>query len=68
MDHRDAVHQWFSAEPQGFLSRYQLVATYRVQYCRVVVTIASELALDLQVEEMRSTSEYEHLCTVIATT
>ena len=43
-----ALHQWRSANPQGFLGRYQLDSTYQPQYGRVVVTVASELALSLE--------------------
>ena len=43
-----ALHQWHSADPQGFLGRYQLDSTYQPQYGIVVVTVVSELALDLQ--------------------
>ena len=43
-----ALHQWHSAVAQGFLGRYQLDSTYQPQYGRVVVTVVSELALDLQ--------------------
>ena len=38
-----ALHQWRSANPQGFLGRYQLDSTYQPQYGRVVVTVASAL-------------------------
>ena len=48
MGHHDALHQWHSADPQGFLGRYQLVSTYQPQYGRVVVTVVSELPLDLE--------------------
>ena len=48
MDPRDALHQWRSADPQGFLGRYQLDSTYQPLYGRVVVTVVSELALDLE--------------------
>ena len=48
MGHHDALHQWRSADPQGFLGRYQLDFTYQPQYGRVVVTVVSELALDLE--------------------
>ena len=48
MGHHGALHQWHSVDPQGFLGRYQSDATYQPQYGRVVITIVSELALDLE--------------------
>ena len=48
MGHHDDWHQWHSVDPQESLSRYLLVSTYQVQYCIAVVTVVSELALDLQ--------------------
>ena len=48
MGHHDAVHQLHSDGHLGLLSRYQLVSTYRAQYYRVLVTVVSESALDLQ--------------------
>ena len=48
MGPHDALHQWHSADPQGFPSRYRLDATYQEQCCTVVVTVVSELALDLK--------------------
>ena len=48
MGHHDAFCQCHLAEPQESLSRYLLVSTYQVQYCIAVVTVVSELALDLQ--------------------
>ena len=48
MDPHDALHQWHSADPQGFLGRYQSDSIYQPRYGRVVVTIVSELALDLE--------------------
>ena len=48
MGHHDALHQWCSADPRGFLGRYQLDSTYQPQYGRVVVAVASELAFDLE--------------------
>ena len=44
----DALHQWHSAELQGFLGRYQLDSIYQPRYGRVAVTVASELVLDLE--------------------
>ena len=48
MGPHDDWHQWHSVDPQGFLSRYQLDSTYQPWYGRVVITIVSELALDLE--------------------
>ena len=48
MGHHGAACQWLSAVAQESLGRYQLVSTYQPQYGRVVVTVVSELALDLQ--------------------
>ena len=42
MGHHDALLQWHSADPQGFLGRYQLDATYRPRYGRAVVTVVSD--------------------------
>ena len=51
MGHRDAFHQWHSADPQEFLGRYQLDSIYRPRYDIAVVTVVSELALDLERED-----------------
>ena len=48
MGHHGALHQWHSADPQGFPGRYQSDSTYQPRYGRVVVTVVSELALDLE--------------------
>ena len=56
MGHHDDLHQWHSANPQGFLGRYQLDSTCQPQYGRVVVTVVSELALDLEAK----TNSVEH--------
>ena len=48
MGRHDAFHQWHSTDPQGFLSRYQSDSTYQPWYGRVVITVVSELALDLE--------------------
>ena len=48
MGHHGALHQWHSADPQGFLGRYQLVATYQERCCIAVVIVVSELALGLE--------------------
>ena len=48
MGHHVALHQWHSADPQGFLGRYQLDSIYQPQYGRVVVTVVSELVLGLE--------------------
>ena len=48
MGPHDVLHQWHSADPQGSLGRYQLDSTYQPQYGRVVVTVVSELALNLE--------------------
>ena len=48
MGHHDTLHQWHLANLQGFLGRYQLDSTYQPQYGRVVVTVVSVLALDLE--------------------
>ena len=51
MGHHGALHQSLSADPQGFPSRCQLDSTYQPQYGIVVVTVVSELALDLERED-----------------
>ena len=48
MGHHDALHQWHSADPQEFPGRYQLDSTYQPRCGIAVVTVVSELALDLQ--------------------
>ena len=53
MDPHGALHQWHSADPQGFLGRYQLDSTYQPLYGRVVVTVVSELALDLEEKQIQ---------------
>ena len=48
MDRHDAACQWFSAEPQESLSRYQLVSIYQARCCIAVVAVVSELAFGLE--------------------
>ena len=48
MGHHGALHQGHSTDPQGFPGRYQLDSIYQPRYDIVVVTIVSELALDLK--------------------
>ena len=48
MGPHDALHQWHSADPQEFPGRYQSDSTYQAQCCIAVVTVVSELALDLK--------------------
>ena len=53
MGRHGAACQKFSAVAQESLGRYQLVSTYQPRYGRVVVTVVSELALDLEGKQIQ---------------